>query len=114
MAMKLFHFYVDSDNQQAQGPYTLLLPVVQNSKGFGFFYFYLDKMVEITSVGDGGGKSIRSYFENSKDAINNYNNGLGRWGKNKIQELNRPEYIRETIKNIFKEDFVESTLRMWK
>ena len=82
--------------------------------GYGIFYFYLDKIGFISSGGDFRGKGIKAYFETLKDCINNYDNNKGRWGKGKLQESNRPEYIKAYIKEVFNNEDFFSTARMWK
>lgn len=110
--MKPFHFYIDSDEQQSTGNYKLLIPYCRNSNGYGIFYFYLDKMAEIKSV-DYLGREIRMYFENNEDSIKHYDENMGRWGKNKLQELYKSVYIRAFIMEIFRNESLHDTIKMW-
>ncbi len=110
--MKLFHFYIDSDEQQSRGYYNLMLPVYKNSTGYGIFWWGLDKMGFITSI-DYKGKDAHAYFENGKTSVDNYENGSGRWGTNKLQELNDPKYIRAAIEQIFANEDIADTIKIW-
>jgi hypothetical protein len=111
--MKLFHFYIDSDEQQSVGYYKLVFPFCKNKLGYGIFYWGLDNMGFIKSI-DYRGKSILSYFENGANSIKNYDDGMGRWGKNKLQELNDPKYIRAAIEQIFGNEDMLQTMKMWR
>ena len=111
--MKPFHFYVDSDEEQSTGNYKLIIPYCRNSNGYGIFYFFLDKMGEITSGGDFRGKGFKIYFESSADCVKNFDNNMGRWGKNKLQELAMPKYIKAFIVEIFINESLLDVIKMW-
>lgn len=110
--MKLFHFYIDSDESKSHHHDNLLFPFCRTSRGYGIFYWGF-RGGEIIKIDSRDAIEPKGWFENGNSSILNYDNNMGRWGKNKLVPVDDPKCVKFAIQQIFESDDMYQTMKMW-